>query len=220
MKVIIVEDDFLIADHLSMMLEEQGVKVLDVVNSVDLALKLLPNDPDLLFVDIRLKGEKTGIDLGEILSEKKIPFIYVSANNEMTTLKKATKTNPLSYITKPYKKSDVIAQLELFKMNYIRTYEVKTTFGKKQIKISDIIYFESDKSYVKIVTNKAIYSERNSMADLEKRLKGDFIRIHRSFLVNINHVGEYTSTHLYMKEKTIPISRKYKEQLKELMRGG
>ena len=129
MKVVIVEDDFLIADHLRMMLEEYDVQVIDIVNSVDLALKLLSHNPDLFFVDIRLKGEKTGIDLGEILSEKRMPFIYVSANNEIATLKKATQTNPLSYITKPYKKSDVLAQLELFKMNYTSTYEVKTTFG-------------------------------------------------------------------------------------------
>lgn len=217
MKVVIVEDDFLIADHLTMMLEEHGVTVLDVVNTVDSGLKLLVDKPDLYFVDIRLKGVKTGIELGEILSEKRIPFIYVSANNEMATLKKATKTNPLSYITKPYKKSDVVAQLELFKMNYISTYEVKTTFGKKQIKLSDIQYFESDNSYVKIITEKAVYSERNSMADLEQTLKGKFVRIHRSFLVNIEHVTEYNSTCLYINEKPLPISRKYKDQLREVM---
>ena len=217
MKVVIVEDDFLIADHLRMMLEEHDVQVIDIVNSVDLALKLMPHNPDLFFVDIRLKGEKTGIDLGEILSEQRMPFIYVSANNEIATLKKATQTNPLSYITKPYKKSDVLAQLELFKMNYTSTYEVKTTFGKKQIKLSDILYFESDNSYVKVITNNAIYSERNSMAELEQELKNNFIRVHRSYLVNIKHIEEYNSTHLYVKDKPLPISRKYKAQLMEIL---
>ena len=217
MKVVIVEDDFLIADHLCMMLEEHGVTVLDIANTVDLALQHLVKEPDLYFVDIRLKGEKTGIELGEILSEKGIPFIYVSANNEMATLKKATKTKPLSYITKPYKKSDVLAQLELFKMKFETNYEVKTTFGKKNIKLSDILYFESDNSYVRIITDKGIYSERNNMSELEKSLRGDFIRIHRSYLVNLNYISEYNSTHVYVNEKAIPISRKYKLQLKEAL---
>lgn len=216
MKVVIVEDDFIVADHLSMMLEEEGAKVLDLVNNVDEALTFLSQKPDLFFIDIRLIGDKTGIDLGEKLKEKNIPFIYVSANNELSTLKKAAKTNPLSYITKPYKKNDVLAQLELFRLNFGGSYEVKTSIGKKKIKLADIIYFESDNSYVKIFTDNAVYSERNNLSKLEDQLQQDFVRIHRSFLVNKSHIKDYTSTFLYLNQKTIPISRKYKSNLKSL----
>ena len=115
MKVVIVEDDFIVADHLRLMLEKHGVQVIDVTESYEAAMALIPQRPDLFFVDIRLSGEKTGIDLAHQLNKNNLRFIYLTANNEINTLKEAAKTSPLTYITKPYKEGDILALLEIYK---------------------------------------------------------------------------------------------------------
>lgn len=215
MKAIIVEDDFIVADHLQMMLAKHGVSVLKIVDNVEEAVHAMQLEPNFYFVDIRLNGEKTGVDLGMELKQMKIPFVYVTANNEMSTLKAAAKSSPLAYITKPYKENDIIALLEMLKTYGEQTIEVKTNYGKKQIKLSEVLYFQSDGSYLEIITDKEKYTERNSLSVMEERYGDLFIRVHRSYLVNKEYIGQYNAKYVFIGEEAIPISRTYKEQLRE-----
>lgn len=210
MKVIIIEDDYIVADHLRMILKENGVEVLNILDHVEDAIKSIKLQPDLYFVDIRLLGDKSGIDFGYVLKEKNIPFVYLTANNELETLKKAADSQPLSYITKPYSEIDIVAFLEIYKSKISPTYEVKTSYGKKMIKISEILYFEADGSNVLIVTRNNKYLERNTITDLEKQFEKEFIRVHRSFLVSRNKITQFNSTTIFIDDVEIPISRSYK----------
>ena len=215
MKAVIVEDDFIIADHLRLMLGKQGIHVVEMVDNVQDALKTVELKPDIYFVDIRLDGEKSGVDLGIALHQLKIPFVYVTANNEMNTLKEAAKSAPLAYITKPYKENDIIALLEIVKSDNEQTVAVKTKYGKKQIKLSSITYVQSKGSYVEISTNEGAYVERNSLTDMEELGSGRFIRVHRSYLVNKEHISQYNAKYVFIKEQAIPVSRAYKHIIKE-----
>jgi len=217
MNVIIVEDDFIVADHLRLILEKHQVNVIGILDNVDDVIQNTQLNPDLYFVDIRLAGEKTGIDLGIHLNKIKQPFIYLTANNEIPTVKQAALTKPLAYITKPYKESDIVGLLEIFKTNNQKSIQIKTSYGKKLIDQSSILYLEASGSYVKIVTANSTYIERASLSLYEEELGDQFIRIHRSFIINKTYIEQYNSISVYINNTEIPISRSYKDVLKDLM---
>jgi DNA-binding LytR/AlgR family response regulator len=217
MNVIIVEDDFIVADHLRLILEKYQVNVIGILDNVDEVIQNTQLNPDLYFVDIRLAGEKTGIDLGIHLNKIKQPFVYLTANNEIPTVKQAALTKPLAYITKPYKESDIVGLLEIFKTNNQKSIQIKTSYGKKLIDQSSILYLEASGSYVKIVTSNSTYTERASLSLYEEELGDQFIRIHRSFIINKTYIEQYNSISVYINNTEIPISRSYKDVLKDLM---
>ena len=217
MKVIIVEDDFIVADHFKLMLKKYDIEVAAIIDNAEDAIENINTDVDVYFIDIRLRGQKTGLDLGEELNKTNTPFVYVSANNEIPMLKKAALTSPESYITKPYRESDVVAILEILKTKYLGTLLVKTDHGKKAIKVSDVLYIEAEGAYIKIVTKETIYKERDSINKYELEYGDTLIRIHRSFLVNKDYVDQFNYTTAYINGQQIPISRHYKDVLKNIL---
>ena len=81
-KVLIVEDQFVEADYLRLMLVQAGYQVSGIARSVPIAQEMIEQDkPDLVLVDIFLKGKLTGIDLAKQLKEDNIAFVYLSANS-------------------------------------------------------------------------------------------------------------------------------------------
>lgn len=213
MRVLIVEDDFIVADHLRLMLKKHGIEVIEIVDSVDKAIQFLEQKPDLVFVDIRLKGNKTGIDLAVELNKVNQPFIFLTANNEINTLKKAAQTSPLSYITKPYKESDILALIEIYKSSQTKTISVKTLFGKKTVELSSILYFEAEGAYVNVVTQDKVYKERKYLSELDGLFPETLIRVHRGYIINKDKISQYNSKYVYIQEHAIPISRTYKKEL-------
>lgn len=114
LKVFIVEDQFIEANDLKLILESAGHSVCGIAKSVDAALDLLTTiRPDIVLLDIFLKGPKTGIDLAPALSEAKIPFIYISANSDPSTLDAAKTTRPDGFLVKPFKKQDILVALDI-----------------------------------------------------------------------------------------------------------
>lgn len=113
-KILIVEDQFIEAHDLQLILEKAGYEVMGIVRSVSQALEFIANDtPDLVFVDILLKGNETGIDLAKKLKEKNIVFIFLSANSGKNILDEAKKTQPYGFIVKPFREQDILITLEI-----------------------------------------------------------------------------------------------------------
>ena len=80
-KIVIVEDHFIEAYDLQLILEKAGYLVSGIAHSVEQAIEMIAKEkPDLVCLDIFLKGNETGIDLAKKLQEKHIGFIYISAN--------------------------------------------------------------------------------------------------------------------------------------------
>src|ERR1700712_3723571 len=94
-KIVIVEDELIVARDLRKTLERNGYKIAGVATSVDKALSLIKEtEPWLVLVDIFLKGNLTGIDLAIQLNKQGVAFIYVSANSNQAVLEAAKTTNP------------------------------------------------------------------------------------------------------------------------------
>ena len=114
LKVLIVEDLFIEANDLRIILEKAGHFVSGIAKSVDQALASLQNmRPDVVLLDIFLKGNLTGIDLAKKLSASNIPFVYLSANSDEQTFELAKATKPYGFLVKPFREKDVLTALDI-----------------------------------------------------------------------------------------------------------
>ena len=112
--ILIVEDQFIEANNIRLMLKEAGYTVLPLATSVTQALEILQHESaDLVLLDILLEGEQSGIDLAKILKSRGIPFVYLSANSDKNTLDNAKETEPYGFLVKPPRKKDVLIMLDV-----------------------------------------------------------------------------------------------------------
>ncbi len=119
-KVLIVEDEPLIASDIEFTLNEAGYNVIGISHSCLKAMDMVNNrKPDIVLLDISIKGEKNGIDIGENLKKNyNIPFIYITSYADKTTLELAKATLPYGYIVKPFKDRDIISSIEMAMFRY------------------------------------------------------------------------------------------------------
>lgn len=126
-KVLIVEDQGIEAMNLKRMLTNAGYEVCGIARSVDNALSILSSQlPDLVLLDIFLKGPLTGIDLAYTLKERNIAFIYLSANSNESTLDAAKATCPHGFLVKPIREKDILVMLEIAHYNYKNSLQTLT----------------------------------------------------------------------------------------------
>lgn len=126
-RILIVEDESIIAQHLRAALEDGGYEVSGAVNSVDKALRHIEKEaPFMVILDIFLKGEGTGIDLAHLLNKKNIPFIYVSANCNREVLDAAKATRPYGFIVKPFREKDLLVTLDIALYHYEHNRQLLT----------------------------------------------------------------------------------------------
>jgi DNA-binding NtrC family response regulator len=133
-KILIVEDEFVEANHIQTILEQAGYQVAGIARSVNIALQMLEEQkPSLVLLDIFLKGSLTGIHLGRILKEKGIAFVYLSANSNRDTLEMAKATEPYGFLVKPFRDKDVLVTLEI--ALYLHEQRRTLRVSKTQVKV-------------------------------------------------------------------------------------
>ncbi|MDP9079623.1 MAG: sigma-54 dependent transcriptional regulator [Bacteroidota bacterium] len=113
-KILIVEDQFIEANNLRIILRKADYVVCTMARSVNEGLKIVESEkPDLVLLDIHLKGDLTGIDFAKILREKNIAFVYLSANSNKQILDAAKATKPYGFLVKPFREKDVLVMLDV-----------------------------------------------------------------------------------------------------------
>lgn len=119
-KILIVEDDAVIAQLIEHHLLDFGYHVLDIVHDSERALdKIYSLSPDLVLLDINILGTKDGIDVAEIIEQKyHIPYIFLTAYSDPATLKRAQNLSPMGYVVKPFKERDLLATITIGMSNY------------------------------------------------------------------------------------------------------
>lgn len=131
-RILIVEDEFIEANNLEMILHRAGYYVCDIASHVSQALKIIEKEkPDLVLLDIFLKGKLTGIDLAKILRERNIAFVYLSANSNKEILTEAKLTEPYGFLVKPFREKDVLITIDI--ANYL--HEQKTNLDVRREKV-------------------------------------------------------------------------------------
>jgi len=130
-RILIVEDQFIEANNLKMILERTGYQVCSIARSVPLALQIIEKEnPDLVLLDIYLQGPLTGIDLAKTLNEKNIAFVYLSANSNKETLDAAKATQPYGFLVKPFREKDVLVTLDIAR--YLHEHSLESRLRAQQ----------------------------------------------------------------------------------------
>ncbi len=112
--ILIVEDEFIVANDLRHILLKEGYRVAGIAASVEQARKMIDDkQPDWVLLDIMLKGDLTGIDLGRELKEQRRPFLYISANTNQQILEAAKQTEPYGFLVKPFREKDLFVMLDI-----------------------------------------------------------------------------------------------------------
>ena len=125
-KVLIVEDQFVEANDLQLILRKAGYDVCGIARSVPIAQEMIRQEkPGLVLLDIFLKGKLTGIDLARQLKEDQIAFIYLSANSNEEILSMAKTTEPDGFIVKPFREKDLLVTLEIARYRHEHSREAR-----------------------------------------------------------------------------------------------
>ena len=238
-RILIVEDNVIIADDMQSMLEEIGYEIVDNVIVYEQAERVLKAEQvDLVLIDIILASDKTGIDLGKHIRENyDIPFIFVTSNSDRATVENAKTVKPNGYLVKPFEQQDLYTSIEIALSNF--TYDTAKSssegsmsdddvpmsnsvlkdsiFVKKQhlyyrIQFGDIQFIKADNVYLEVNTVDKKFLVRSPLKDyLEKLPKKKFYRAHKSYIVNVDHIDAINSKDVMINNNLIPISKDFKE---------
>ncbi|RZJ54262.1 MAG: sigma-54-dependent Fis family transcriptional regulator [Flavobacterium sp.] len=118
-KILIVEDEFIVANDLKIILKKNNFDVVGIASSADQARTMIKSiRPDWVLLDIMIEGDETGIDLAHDLMEQKIPYLFVSANTNQSTLEAVKKTHPYGFLVKPFRRKDLLVMLDIARYRY------------------------------------------------------------------------------------------------------
>lgn len=220
-KVYIVEDVSVIRMMLEQCMEENGFEVVGSSPSAEDAWEDINNiQIDLILLDIQLVGERNGIWLGGKIDQKlKIPFIYITANQDHKTSLAVMATNPVGFIIKPINIIQLIttAKIALNQNQNNSKKQLLIQDGLKSISltIDDIYYFQSEGNYLHIYLENSHFLIRSTLDDfLDKLPKENFLRIHQRNAFNIEKRFVYTEDHINILNTSLSVSTKYKKELK------
>jgi DNA-binding LytR/AlgR family response regulator len=232
LRILIVEDEMLIAANISMQLENLGYEVIGIIPRGKEALNALKIDkPDLVLMDINIKGDMDGIETAtQMQLESPSPIIYLTANTDDATFTRAKATNPYAFLSKPFKKLDLKHAIELASDRIlVEKSEFKNRHSKfvlndrifvrlndmmVKILIEDIHYLEADRNYCQVFTKNNTYLLVNTLKNIEDKLPTEqFQRIHRSFIVNVKHVDEVAQNHIMVENRILPLSKELRKDL-------
>ncbi|MBN1384331.1 MAG: response regulator [Elusimicrobia bacterium] len=126
-KILIVEDESIVAEDLSESLSDLGYIIMGIAETAEDAIRKAEEfNPELILMDIMLKGGKTGIDAAlEIRKKSDIPIVYVTAYSDSGSVKKAEATGPAAYIVKPVDINKLVDCIELIFLKRKRKMELK-----------------------------------------------------------------------------------------------
>jgi two-component system LytT family response regulator len=247
--VLIVDDEPLALHGLrDILTEDEYVTVLGEAKDGEEAVEqILRLTPDVVFLDIQMP-EQNGFDVIGSLPKGKLPLIiFVTAYDEFAV--KAFAENAIDYILKPFDaerihrslkraremknlkeqasySTRIMSALDAIhqKNKYLQKIPIRDGGKIYFLNCADILWIEADADYIRFHTAKKIHIARETMSGIEKQLDPEkFVRIHRSTIVNLDHVrelqprehGEYTA--LLTDGSTVTVSRKYKEMLSFLL---
>jgi DNA-binding LytR/AlgR family response regulator len=225
-KCIIVEDEPLavkvLADYVSQVpfLELKGT-FKDAILATEF---LRGNDVDLIFLDIHLPKLK-GMAFLKTLTDP--PAVIITTAYHQYAVE-GFNLNVTDYLLKPIEFERFLVAVNKVKLIQVEKEKMQEeqekdfiflNVQKKKVKIlfSDIVYIESQREYIKIVTTKKDFLSKMSTHEIESLLPSNlFKRIHRSFIVSVNKIESYTAEAVEVNGISIPIGRGYKDVIENL----
>ena len=229
-RILIAEDDFVVAKNLSITLEEKGYEVMGSCESGEELLQLLSQQlPDLVIMDINLAGLLDGVEVTALVKNKTdLPVLYLTSDRDPATLERAKLTNPDGYLIKPFDDDELIFAIEIalhrHHLNNGATREsavvsdshlfVKVKNRLTTVRFEEVRYLEANDIYSILVTDQSSFILSYSLKVLEEKLPDRrFMRVHRSYIVNTEHINAIEDNYILIADKNIPIGKTYREDL-------
>ncbi len=224
-KILIVEDELIIANDLSDILTENGYAVTGMAKSYTAGLEELEKEtPDIVLLDIQISGDRDGVELANtIRSMFHIPFIFISSHTDRSTLDRVMESNPYGFLVKPFEDEDVLVAIRLALHNFSKEqnengenddFVINESLFIRQKNIAvkvaynDIMYAVADANYCTIVTTEKSFVLRSTLKDLEKKLKEpQFYRAHKSYLINLSKLTAINTDVIFIGNEKLPVGR-------------
>lgn len=222
-KCIIVDDESMareiIATHLSKI---DTIEIVKSCNNAIEAFNCINNSTiDLVFLDINMP-EISGITFAKSIN-KDIKVIFTTAYRDYAV--EGFELQAVDYLLKPIAFDRLLKAINTYFEVYNTTKETTKNIDnindfmfvrsdRKMVKIdfNSIIFIESYSDYIKIHLSTKIIVTRETISAIEAKLpKQKFMRIHRSYIISINHIASFTNEYITIADKSLPISRSYKK---------
>ena len=230
-KIVIVEDEPLVAADLKNQLQKANMEVDAIFDSGEDVLEYLKKGtPDIILMDVQLFGSMDGIETaGEVNKHYKVPVLFLTANTDRATFSRAKLTFPHAFLSKPFRMRDILHSIELaMEMKeevteegeqYVAKYLedrvfIKTHSYLQKVMYEQILYIEADRAYTKIVTVDKAFTLSRTLKKIEAEIKVPYLlRVHRSYIINTKNVDRITEGYVYIGTHKIPVSRTHREAL-------
>ena len=222
MKCLIIDDDPLVCDMISHFVSKVDFIEYSIqCQSGTDALNLLALETfDLVFLDIDMP-EISGIDLLQNINAS-LPVIIITSSPDFAL--ESYNYHVIDYLLKPVNYTrfyKAVQKAFLLKKGAHKTDSkpvqeeifIKDGHNLVKLNLKEVLYIEAVSNYVSFKTTAKTYLSLISMQKLEEGLPDKFIRIHRSYIVNINKIDKIEANTLFIGEKALPISNSYKEKL-------
>lgn len=237
-KALIVEDNMLAAKDISGCLEMEGFQIVAIADNGEDAVKVACKQrPDIAILDIGLgEGKMDGIEVAKrIHGCVKIPVIFLTAYADRETIKRASETFPASYLVKPVNDAQLLASVHMAMQNFASTATTDHITKKEQapdyffnndslfvktdrfvkVNTENIVMLEASGNYVNIVTSEhkyAIFSTLNAFYDQIRGINPGFVRIHRSHVINLDHLDSFDQLHAMIGDLQVPIGKSFRDE--------
>lgn len=224
MNILIIDDELIIAEMLKEMLFDLGYEIKGIAKNFDEFVSLINihKSIDLCFVDINLEEQKSGFDVAKIISQRQIPFVFLTSYSDKKTVMEAAIYQPEAYLVKPFSSTDLLTTVEIIRGKrslsepIAHTITIKDSGLGVKVDIRDILWMKSDNVYVELKTKQKLYLIRSSLEKFVEEINDPAIfRTHRSYAVNFREVNAVNGQFLIVDGTKIPISRKFREEIHE-----
>ncbi|MDI9862661.1 response regulator transcription factor [Flectobacillus roseus] len=218
-KLLVIEDDDAFDMWIGLVLTQLEIIDFHRVRLAEDALIYLENNcPDLIICDIFLEGELTGIDFLKKIQHFSIPIIVVTSSTSLLVYREVQRVENVIYMVKPFQPITFIAAIERLLLPNGQFFNEPFIFVRvqnKQLKIffKDILYLESDGNYTYIHTREKKLALLKSISKLLDELDKRFVRCHKTYAVNKQHIIAKTTTQIEIAKTYLPIGRSYQKIL-------
>lgn len=236
MNILIVEDDARAQLTLESTLFELGYTNFETADNAESALTLIEqNKPDLILMDINIKGEKSGIDVAREIKPLDIPLIFITGFDDKVTHDKAKVTDPIAYLVKPFSPLTLETAIDnVFKKENAESDEedkeenvvilkdcvfIKNGTVLQKIKFEEILWVQSEGNYSIINTGQRKFALHSSLTKVIKKLPpAIFRRVHKSYIIQTAKIDriDTNAKEIFIEEFNIPVGRTYLKDLLSL----
>lgn len=237
-KILVVEDELIIAEDIKNMLTEMGHQVIGIASDITEAKEILMQDePDIALLDIHLRGSDDGITLAEFIRRKlDIPIIFITSYSDKMTVERAKQVMPEGYIVKPFEKADLFTSIEIALFNYEKKNNhdavkdeslnvvirdsifIRKDYMLIKIRFGDLIWIKSELNYLELHCRDNRHLVRSTLKEFIDKLPAKaFIQVHKSYCINTSFITAIDRNTIWLGELQIPFGRAYFEIVKNFL---